>query len=208
MVTVHGEVVWSIWILAPVCDWRPLIVSPPRLMTRPTISFGHSTRCCAWPGPTEPERTGPPLRRSSTSLVAMSTHPAGPEMEIFRGTPSGKFWSTVMCAPDCAWSPLMVSPPFPMTLPTSPGGQSTRLVVMSIPAVLCGFGVAGGGASVGEPDARRSSPGATAALTAAAADEGSPGGTGGAGSSVVGAASAGMSFIVRQSRGEYRAEGL
>ena len=97
--------------------------------------------------------------------------------------------------------PLMVSPPFPMTLPTSPGGQSTRLVVTSIPAVLCGFGVGGGGASVGEPDARRSSPGATAALTAAAADEGSPGGTGGAGSSVVGAASAGMSFIVGQSRG-------
>ena len=53
------------------------------------------------------------------------------------------------------------------------------MVVTSIPAVLCGFGVDGGGASVGEPDARRSSPGATAALTAAAANEGSPGGTGG-----------------------------
>ena len=82
------------------------------------------------------------------------------------------------------------------------------MVVTSIPAVLCGFGVDGGGASVGEPDARRSSPGATAALTAAAANEGSPGGTGGTASSVVGAASAGISLIVGHSRWDYRAERL
>ena len=41
-----------------------------------------------------------------------------------RGAPSGKFWSTVMCAPDCACRPLMVSPPLPMTRPTKPGGHS------------------------------------------------------------------------------------
>ena len=55
----------------------------------------------------------------------MATHPGGPEMPMTRGAPSGKFWSTVMCAPDCACRPLMVSPPLPITRPTKPGGHST-----------------------------------------------------------------------------------
>ena len=34
--------------------------------------------------------------------AAMETHPREPDMKILRGTPSGKFWSMVMWAPDCA----------------------------------------------------------------------------------------------------------
>jgi hypothetical protein len=103
MVTTHGVDVWSIWILAPVVACKPFTVSPPLPMTRPTISFGHRTSRLAWPGPTPPPpKARPPLpvNNSSISRTAIVTHPLGPEMEIFLGTPSGKFWSMVMCAPD------------------------------------------------------------------------------------------------------------
>ena len=59
--------------------------------------------------PDQPPRHAPPPRSSSsTSRFAMATHPGRPEMPMTRGAPSGKFWSTVMCAPDCACRPLMV----------------------------------------------------------------------------------------------------
>jgi hypothetical protein len=140
-VTAHGTEDWSIWIRAPVCACKPFTVSPPRPMTRPTISLGHSTTRRACPGPTPPETpprprppplVGSPRSTSSTSATAVSTHPAGPETVTTRSTPSGKRWSIAMCAPDCACKPLIVSPPLPMTRPTRPGGQLTVAVLFAI----------------------------------------------------------------------------
>mmetsp|Transcript_21857 Transcript_21857/g.35394 ORF Transcript_21857/g.35394 Transcript_21857/m.35394 type:complete len:260 (-) Transcript_21857:63-842(-) len=151
-ITLHGWPVWSIWRRAPVCVWMPLMVSPPRPIIRPTISLGHSTVWLACPGPTKPPPpkppllpcwdTGPPSSRSVIILTATVTHPPGPDTAILRGSPSGKFWSMVMCAPDCAWRPLMVSPPLPMTRPTSPGGHSRVSVLGAIGSLEAGAATA------------------------------------------------------------------
>ena len=66
---------WSICTRAPVCAWRPLMVSPPRPMMRPTISLGHSTTFWPCPGPTYPWGRAP---RPSVNWTTWSVHHALP----------------------------------------------------------------------------------------------------------------------------------
>ena len=92
MDTRQGSTAWSIWMRAPVMACSPLITSPWRPMTRPTMFLGHSTTRSVHPGGTATTPGAGPAgvrSRSSSRLRQATMQLAGPVSSTLRGWPSG-----------------------------------------------------------------------------------------------------------------------
>mmetsp|Transcript_117238 Transcript_117238/g.207311 ORF Transcript_117238/g.207311 Transcript_117238/m.207311 type:complete len:299 (+) Transcript_117238:1033-1929(+) len=70
---------------------------------------------------------GPLFITESTICLATAILSAEPLIVIFRGMPSGTFWSIWMEHPERCCKSRIVSPPLPITRPTSSFGQSSKI---------------------------------------------------------------------------------